>query len=93
MIILLIIFFTLRVNTKFASIEFEADGGKNNLICFCNTKYEVISLEKTDNRRINPKERVETKSNENINIPKINDAPVPQIQGNMQPSDNQKNPT
>ena len=52
-------------------MKFEADGGKNNLICFWNTKYEVISLEKADNRRINPKERLETKSNETINIPKI----------------------
>lgn len=49
-------------------------------------------MEKADNRRINPKERLETKSNETINIPKINDAPVPQIQGNMEASE-QKNPT
>ena len=65
---------------------------KNKSTCFWKTNHEVISLEKADNRRINPKERLETKSNENINIPKISDAPVPEIQGNVEAVDKQKNP-
>ena len=51
----------------------------------------MISLEKADNRRINPKDKIETKSNEKTNIPKINDAPVPEIQGEMETSDKQRN--
>ena len=47
-------------------------------------------MEREENRRISPKEKIETKSNENINIPKINDAPVPEIQGNAESSNNQK---